>query len=65
VKYRWTDITVYVEGEHGQKKAVLALRSAGLIRVCPYCHQGVIERKGVIQDQCEVCKRKVVKVLAA
>jgi hypothetical protein len=53
---------VYAEGEHGQRKtAILVLRSSGLTWICPYCEQGVIEQKGVIRDECKVCKRKVVK----
>jgi transposase-like protein len=63
MKYKRTDMTVYVEGDYGQRKAaVLVLRNAGLTQVCPYCHQGVIERNGVIRDQCKICKRKVVKL---
>jgi transposase-like protein len=63
MNYKRTDMTVYVEGDYGQRKAaVLVLRNAGLTQVCPYCHQGVIERKGVIRDQCKICKRKVVRL---
>ena len=53
-------VTVYVEGDYGQRKAaVLMLRNTGLTQTCPYCHQGVIERNGIIRDQCKICKRKV------
>ena len=56
-------VTVYVEGDYRQRKAaVLVLRNAGLTQTCPYCHQGVIERNGVIRDRCKICKRKVVKL---
>jgi hypothetical protein len=56
-------MTIYVEGDYGQRRAaVLALRIAGLTQICPYCHQGVIEREGVVRDECKICKRKVVKL---
>jgi len=56
-------VVVCVEGDYGQRRAaVLVLRNAGLTRACPYCRQGVIERRGVIRDRCRICKRKVVRL---